>query len=313
MQTRRDFPKLAAMLQNKYGKTVREENISDWRRAVAGNLTSVFRRYDAKEPKLDFLDRDKFVVGIQQARCKEIPSNYKKLDAAEIEDINRNSSRSSFASHQEPGIRPACALPYELYVEGRLSADGTSFELRMTAANNVHGVNSAGAPFNVYLRNLSADAGLGMRAATYAGRPGDTLRQRFPLSMFADSKYSIELHAPNGFHRSFIGDAALRALAVRMEYEQRGAKLTGNMRVHLRNSGSEPLTVALEDVSYNAGAQTKTIKPGHEEAVVLHLKHSHGLYDFTVKTDDSEAEVRYAGRVETGRSGFSDPLMGGIA
>src|ERR1700686_4059201 len=47
------------LVQKKYGKTVREENISAWRRAISGNLTSCFRPHDAKEPKLDFLDRNR--------------------------------------------------------------------------------------------------------------------------------------------------------------------------------------------------------------------------------------------------------------
>ena len=32
----------------------------------------------------------------------------------------------------------------------------------------------------------------------------------------------------------------------------------------------------------------------------------------TVKAEGSEAEARYAGRVETGRPSFGDPLMGGV-
>jgi hypothetical protein len=47
---------------------------------------------------------------------------------------------------------------------------------------------------------------------------------------------------------------------------------------------------------------------------------SHSWYDFTVKADGSNQEAneeanqeaRYAGRVETGMPGFSDPLMGGV-
>jgi phospholipase C len=304
---------LESFLQDKYGKTVKEENISDWRRAVAGNLTSVFRPFDAKEPELDFLNREKFVVSIQQARYKEIPSSYKKLSATEIEQVNNNLLRSSSTSHQESGIRPSCALPYELYAEGALSSDGMSFELRMTAANKVHGANAAGAPFNVYLRNLSGDTDKGTRAATYAVKSGDTWRQQFPLALFVDSRYSIEVHAPNGFYRSFTGDAASHALQVRTEYDKNSGGLTGDMRIHLRNQGATPITVAVKDVSYKSGATTKAIKPGQEESVLLHLKQSHGWYDFTIKTEGSQAELRYAGRVETGRPGFSDPLMGGIA
>ena len=105
---------LEQFIETKFGKTVKEENISSWRRAVAGNLTSVFRPYDGKEAQLDYLNRNKFVVGIEQARYKEIPSNYKRLDVAQIKDINQSPQHSSFTSHQEPGTKPACALPYEL-------------------------------------------------------------------------------------------------------------------------------------------------------------------------------------------------------
>jgi len=35
-------------------------------------------------------------------------------------------------------------------------------------------------------------------------------------------------------------------------------------------------------------------------------------YDFTVKAGCSTEEAHYAGRVETGRPSFSDPLMGHV-
>jgi phospholipase C len=302
---------LEDFVQKKFNKTVKEENISDWRRAVSGNLTSVFRPYHAEEPPLDFLNRDSFVIGIEQARYKEVPRNYAKLEAAQIDDINRNPQLSAFTSHQETGTRPACALPYELYAEGGLSADGANYELRLTAGNTVHGARAAGAPFNVYLRRL-AD-GRAMRAATYAVKPGDTLTRQFPLSLFAGSGYAIEVHAPNGFYRSFTGNAgsgnaAACALQLRTEYEQRGAKLTGNLRVHVRNTGTERLDISVEDNAYRTGTVTKSIKPGHEESIHLHLAQSRGWYDFTVKAADSTA--RFAGRVETGQHSISDPLMG---
>ena len=49
---------LESFIERKYDKTVKEENISAWRRAVAGDLTSAFRRFDSSEPDLDFLSRD---------------------------------------------------------------------------------------------------------------------------------------------------------------------------------------------------------------------------------------------------------------
>src|SRR6202012_5235991 len=130
---------LERFIKEKYGKTVYEENISPWRRASSGDLTSVFRSYDPKEGALDFLNRNKFVVSIEKARYKEIPANYRKLTAGEIEQINRGSHRSALVPHQEEGIRPACALPYELYADGGPGANGEYFEIRLSAGNQVHG------------------------------------------------------------------------------------------------------------------------------------------------------------------------------
>lgn len=305
---------LERFIQDKFGKTVREDNVSAWRRAVSGDLTSVFRPYDSRESALDFVDRDKFVVSIERARFKEIPSNYRQLTAAQIEQINRAPMHSEFTAHQEEGVRPACALPYELYADGSLAEDGTYWELHLSAGNQVHGVRSAGAPFNVYLRNIVRGNGAGpaMTVATYAVTPGDTLIQQFPLSLFIDSQYVIEVHGPNGFYRSFTGGlASPQSIKVRTSYEHGGAGLTGNMLVHLSNATNGRVPVSIKDNSYKTKAKTAVIDQGREDSFVLYLERSHGWYDFTVSANGSSAEFRYAGRVETGRPGVSDPIMGG--
>src|SRR6202522_4032550 len=138
---------LESFVESKLGKTVREENISAWRRTISGDLTSAFRPYDPKEPDLDFLVRDKFVVSIEKARFKEPPSNYRKLTAEQIEQINSAPAHSGIISHQEEAVRPACAIPYELYADGNLTQDGAHYELHLSAGNRVYGEKSAGAPF----------------------------------------------------------------------------------------------------------------------------------------------------------------------
>jgi phospholipase C len=45
-------------------------------------------------------------------------------------------------------------------------------------------------------------------------------------------------------------------------------------------------------------------------SIVLHLESSHQWYDFGVTIEGASQFLRrYAGRVETGKSGFSDPAM----
>jgi len=305
---------LERFVESKFGKIVREENISAWRRAVSGDMTSVFRPYDPKDSALDALDRDKFVVGIEKARFKEIPSNFRKLTPEHVEQINRAPKGSELIAHQEEGIRPSCALPYELYADGNFSEDDAHFELHLSAANQVHGARSAGAPFNVYLRNVKdrSKAIGGMIASTFAVRPGDTLTRQIPMSIFTDSGYSIEVLGPNGFYRSFTGQSALSSLEVRTFYERNGTGLTGNAEVRLKNKSAENLSVEIRDNSYTSDPVKTHMNPGQETSVVLPLSKSHGWYDFAVKADGMNGETHYAGRVETVTTGFSDPLMGGV-
>ncbi|HKO19350.1 MAG TPA: alkaline phosphatase family protein, partial [Acidobacteriaceae bacterium] len=300
---------LEAFIQKKFGKKVREENISEWRRAISGDLTSVFRPYDGKREELDYLDRDRFVIGIEQARLRQVPTNYKKLNAAQVEAINRDAREYSLVPRQEKGIRRACALPYDLYAEGGLGADGTSFELRLAAGNTMSGQRAAGAPFNVYLRDLMRRDGDGFQAATYAVKAGTSVVRNFPLSLFREV-YFVEVHAPNGFYRSFIGVASSAPVQVELEYEKKGSGLTGNVIVHLRNRDSKTVDVTVVDNVYRSATQHARVEAGGADSVLLNLQKSHGWYDFTVTTNGAEA--RFAGRVETRRASFTDPLMGGV-
>jgi phospholipase C len=185
----------------------------------------------------------------------------------------------------------------------------------LKAGDEVHGKRSVGAPFNVYLRNTSssgAAAGQKMMVATYAVKPGDTLPVDLPLSLFEGRRYFIDVHGPNGFYRSFRGDSQTSALQIHTHYERHDSLPTGNIQVSLRNHGERPVSVVVQDNSYKTGTVTKKIAAGHELSIVLDLKQSFGWYDFTAKTEGSDAEARFAGRVESGRSSFSDPLMGDV-
>src|SRR6185437_2185234 len=250
-------------LQARHGKIVHEENISTWRRTIAGDLTSIFRRYDPRESQLTFLNRDKFVVSIEKARYKEIPSNYRNLTNEQIDQINRMPMRTGITAHQEKGVRPACALPYELYADGNVTEDGAHWELRLTAGNQIQGSISVGAPFNVYLRHLKA--GHGFQAATFVVKAGDTLTRRFSLDQFADEKYSIEVYGPNGFYRAFTGHVASRpAINVRATHELNAFGSTGNLQIHLDNVSGNSVSVAIADQSYGASVVHKEVLRGEE-------------------------------------------------
>ena len=311
---------LEQFVERKFNKQVRETNISAWRRAISGNLTSAFREYDGTRPSLPFLNRDKYVESIQRARYKEVPSNYKNLNTHEIALANRDPRGSGLVPSQEPGVRRACALPYEVYADGALDRHGRKFDLRMRAGN-AFGEGAAGFPFNVYLyRTKETTASTAppqslpnMISATYAVKPDDELRESFELGMFADGRYDIAVHGPNGFFREFRGGHDDPEIEVACSYERDSNGLSGNVEVVLSNRGKNACSVEIVDSSYGSKPVTKTLAPGTErDTTVLDLSKQHGWYDFTVRVAGAAGfERRYAGHVETGRPSYTDPLMGG--
>jgi phospholipase C len=306
---------LETFIEHRHGKPVHEENISAWRRAISGNLTSVFRPHDPADAQIDYVKRDPFLVRIAEAQFKPVPSGYRKLGAAELAQGHAApespaSAHAAWMPKQEPGTRPACALPYELYAGGRLGDDGKHFELELRVGDKLHGARSAGAPFNVYLRNLVGAAG--MQVATYAVRAGDARVCSYPLALFAQDRYEIEVHAPNGFYRCFRGGFAPQEATLEIGYEVRNEVATGNLQLLLRSTAPTPLTVEIMDHSYGTPPQHRTLPPGRPQVILLASSRNHGWYDYSLRTSE-QGEIRFAGRVETGKSGITDPAMGGIA
>jgi phospholipase C len=69
--------------------------------------------------------------------------------------------------------------------------------------------------------------------------------------------------------------------------------------------------VEIKDNAYGAKPVTRGLDLAQATTIVLPLERSHGWYDYTVKATGSDAEARFAGRVETGKPTYTDPLMGG--
>jgi phospholipase C len=312
---------LELYVQKKLGKTVQETNLSEWRRTVCGDLTSCFHPANLSVPQLPVLGRDKHLTNIERAKFREVPTNYKKLSAQQIARYNEDSKSYPNAARQEPGIRPSNALPYELFCEGTLDEKGEHFQLVMHAGNSVHGARSAGAPFNVYLRNTAKSGGVlprgenneNMLVATYVVKAGDTLREEIPVQLFAHGRYEIEVHAPNGFYRVFRGSSSPSPVLVRCVYDRAGSRLSGNVMLQAKNTFDKSIRVTVTDNGYKSGEQTMTLEPAQAADIALKSSQSHGWYDFTVAVKGSDVTVRYAGRAETGASSFTDPVMGEVA
>jgi phospholipase C len=312
---------LEHFLTKKTGKKVAEPNISDWRRTVCGDLTSVFRPFSSEQEKHpEFVKRDPFIEGIHKAQFRKLPDDYKLFSTAEIESFNRAPHASPYMAQQEKGIKPSCALPYELHADGKLSSDKSAFEIQFTAGNKVFGDRALGAPFNVYAPgSYQKKDGSGfedVRTWAYGLTAGDTLSDTWPLNEFEDKNYHLRVYGPNGFYRGFKGNAQDPAVSIEFGYQQASAgskKLSGNVELAFSNMGAGSQTVEIIDHAYKINDHKKALLASAKSNLVLDLSKSHGWYDFSVIiTGDSNFERRFAGRVETGKSSYSDPFMGRV-
>lgn len=299
---------LEKFLSLKINKKVEETNISAWRRNVCGDLTSVFRPYNGEKfDALSFPAKETFIESIHQAKFKAIPDNYKKLSSKEITVANNNPSASPYMPQQEKGVKPACALAYELYVDGNLSADRKQYQIKFKAGNTVFGNNALSAPFHVYAYDK------GVQVKSYTVTAGAELQDGWPLA--ANGKYDLHVYGPNGFYRAFAGninDARLKA-QLKYEFEKGGSNvLTGNLILSLYNVGSAPLTVQIKDNAYHNPAQSTLIQGSSQEIITLNLGNSACWYDISVTVDGNNTFIKkFAGHIDTGKHSFTDPLMGG--
>lgn len=317
---------LEGFLSTKTGKNIKCNNISNWRRTVCGDLTSVFKPYnpDIKDQKISFLSRSNQIETIHKAQFKDVPSGFKAVSKEEVEKIKQG-SKFSFMPQQEKGVSKACALPYQLFAHGKLNTDKKAFEIDLGVGNTAFGKQSAGAPFKVYApgkfkNETSATDFETAKNWDYAVIPGDTLTDKWEVGLFEDNKYHLRVYGPNGFYREFKGNSQDPGLAIKLEYEQASilAKPTGNIVLQMDNlnSGKE-YTVIIKDNAYKTATIQKKISSkdsGKSNAnIILNLEKSFGWYDFSVRIEGTDTfEQRYAGHVETGEETFTDPFMGGV-
>lgn len=269
-----DHTSVGQFLEKRFGITV--PGISPWHRAVSGDLTSAFDFRNANEaafPEMPrIVDKDAALAAAAQRP---------KPDAPEVHE----------ALFQEPGVRRSRAIPYELHVETRVRDAAITLVFRNTGA--------MGAVFHVYDK-LHLDR-IPRRFTVEAGK---SLDDRW--SVIDDSgRYHLWVYGPNGFVREFVGLAAARHVEFGLRYHAENREI----ELIARNAGSRDVDVAIQSNAYgNVGSEVLRLARGRTASRRFSLVSSHCWYDFTVSHGD--VRHRFAGRLETGEHGFSDPAIG---
>ena len=284
-----DHTSVLRFLEQRFG--VKETNISTYRRAVCGDLTTAFNFATPNTEALPTLAgrKSKTEADLLTAAQQLLPA------------VPRPSPQR--LPTQATGTRPSRALPYELHTSAR--SDALGGKLQLLFANT----GSVGAVFHVYDR-LHLDR----LPRRYMVEPGKRLDDSWNAMVDDAGRYDLWVLGPNGYHRHFKGDLArLRAGSapdpeVRVCYDI----ANGNVYLSLMNAGQSPCTFTIRAKAYrNDGPWNITVAPGTTAEQHWDLAVSAQWYDFAVSCDsDALYSRRFAGRVETGKHTVSDPALG---
>lgn len=249
-----------------------------------------------------------FLEGIHKAQFAKLPNNFKNLDRAAIDEILKNPKGNPNLPKQEPGIKPANAIPYELYAHAGLDPAGKQLKIDFTAGTKFFGEKAKGAGFIVYSGDKNWD---------FTVDAGDTIDYHWPLADFSKGTYDLKVYSANGFYRRYIGNANDPEIGISLKYqaEKDGSKPNGNVMLHIRRlAKGNPIKIAIKDNSYKKPVINTVLNKSQEEIFIpIELKASHNWYDFTVTTDKNQTySQQFAGHVEHSKDSFTDPLMGNL-
>lgn len=274
-----DHTSIIRFLEQRFG--VLEPNISAWRRAVCGDLTAAF----------DFTHPDTSAVSVPSvAGLSAAAAAQSFLPAPSV-------PLAQVLARQEPGSRNARPLPYQLNIEAREKPAAKT--LTLTFAND--GTVAAG--FIVY----SGMAPTSVRNYTVARQTRLADSWSYAATDSQAPAYDLTVLAPNGFLRRF---AASGANAGAQEATVGYAVPAGDLRIDLINNGSANVTFLLTDNRYGTKAQATTVAAGTRLQLPWSLAASQQWYDISITCDaDAHFLRQFAGHVETGKPGITDPAM----
>ena len=260
-----------------------ETNITDWRRAVAGDLTSAF---DFKSPN---------------SHKVRLPSTagYAPPDQLPHPDFVPQVPTLQAVPKQERGVRPARAVPYDLDVSAETDLADGKVTIRF---------GNSGKAAAVYQVRSGNTQNVQEGPWTYTVSPHARVVESFAVRGKGQSKYDLSVYGPNGYFRLFKGsveswDKANLSIDTHCESDH-------GLTLDIRNKGRATARVRIFD-AYSKRTLERAI--GSHQNLIWHfgLEDSYGWYDLSVEVEsDPSFKQQLAGHVESGKDSMSDPLLG---
>jgi phospholipase C len=247
---------------------VLEPNISAWRRQVAGDLTSAF---DFAHP-----DFSSPVLPTVTARsCRGATPTVPATQAL---------------PPQEPGVRPARALPYQPDATSRTDCAAGRFYIAMTNAG------TSAVHYQVMANRFRTDG-----PWPYDVGPGGATEDFFSVVTYGAGHYDLTLSGPNGFERQFVGD--LNTACGALEVTSTLHPADGTLQLTYANRGGTAVTFTTTATRFRTdGPWMTTVAPGatqtqHFDVATMGER----WYALTVTASgDSAFRRRFAGHIENG-------------
>lgn len=276
-----DHTSVIKLIENRFG--IYCPNISPWRRAVVGDLTSAFD-FDHPDYTWPELPETKTYIEESIRECLDLP--YPMVPTEQS------------MPKQEPGVRISRALPYQFE-----TSDVIDFESKKMLLS-INNIGQAGGHFISYdLANIESEAAIKHFTVESGKRIEDA-----PISVNCleeSCTYGFQLMGPNGFFRQFYGSNLCPLHQASLSYQPADQTVT----ITLLNSGSIATEFSIVDNAYGATSLSMSINGGEVKSIKWDVASSSNWYDITV-SDSGCYSRRFGGRMETGADSISDPAMG---
>ena len=272
-----DHTSVLRFIEKRFG--VAEPQISPWRRAVCGDLTSAF---DFAKPQ----------AKVQAVRLPDtLPGAAAAARFAETPVPPQPSTL--LAPRQAAGMRPARALPYKVQVTATVQDALVRIAL--------HNAGEVGVVVHAYDR-LDLQAAPRRYTLAAAGQWHDDWRAS------SDGRYDLWLLAPNGWHCHLAGTCSAQVPEVRLVQSKRGLWLV------FENPGPEPAEMQIRPLAYTKREPAIVSVPAKRRLLHSLPLALHRWYDWHVSWLQAPGTAwRFAGHAENGQASVTDPAMHGAA
>jgi phospholipase C len=273
-----DHTSVLRFLENRFG--VAEPNISAWRRAVCGDLTSAFDFSGSNVTWPNLPVTSAYPVQADQ-QCSTLPEPTPP-------------SAQSMPVAESSNTRPARALPYELDIQGGISRANGCYALEFINTGTV------GAVFQVYAANRSDGPW------RYTVEAGKTLSDDWNVSTASESVYELKAHGPNGFLREWRGSVTSAPAIPEISLAYRPDN--NCLQLVMTNTGSRACTFTVSNGYFSEDVRIYAVPANGSRSDSWELSSFANWYDLRVTVAEAHGWMRrIAGHMENGAASTSEP------